>query len=147
MSEFNIVSLRKSVIDLAAKCKQLRLYKEELKRRRRAGEKDPTIEHKDSESSIVLWRMYIVIEKRRTRSSCARYHQLAYAFARGRSYSKVESKVRQGNTAQAFVIAEILMEHVSGGLTGEMAARFKTVLVEQLREWLVVEKKPAELAA
>jgi hypothetical protein len=109
-NDFHVSKIKESIKDLAEKTRQLKREKSELKRLRRTGNPKPTIEHRTSESAIVLLDMPAVLDKLRTRSSCSRYHQLAYAFVRGMPYGRVEAKNNSGNRASVTVIAEVLLD-------------------------------------
>lgn len=131
MSDFHVSRLKDSVKELAAKSRQLKNLREELKRKRRAGDKNPSVEHKTSESTIVLLYMYQVIQKLKVRSSCSRYHQLAYAFARGVPYSKLEAKTRSGNRPSVTVLVEVLKPAIQADRAATSAH-----LPQALEEWL-----------
>jgi hypothetical protein len=128
MSDFNRLSIKFSVVDLAAKCRQLTVYRRELAVRRSRGEENPTILWDDGKP-VSLAGIYA---KRATRRYCSRYHQLAYAFARGKNYAKVEATAGRDNTPSSFVIAEILAEHV----VGPAPESLKITLEPFVRAWL-----------
>jgi hypothetical protein len=130
-SDFHIPRLKDSVKELAAKVRLLKSFREELKRKWRAGDRNPFVEHKTSESELVLLCMTQVVQKLRVRSSCSRYHQLAYAFARGMPYLKVEPKTRPGNRPSVMALVEVLKPTILTDRTATMVH-----LPAALEEWL-----------
>jgi len=106
---FSVESARSSVIDLAAKCKDLRKIRNDLKTRKRAGEEHPTVPW-----TSILGEIRISIDgisgKKTIRGNCSRYHQLAYAFLRGVPYRAVEAKSR---TNPLHEVIDVLQEHLT----------------------------------
>src|SRR5574337_1597040 len=129
--DFHIPRIKDSVKELAAKTKALKEHKRKLKELRRAGQQRPTIEHRTSENTIVLLDMLSVLEKITIRSSCSRYHQLAYAFARGVPYWKLEQKTRPGNRPAVSVIVDVLKPFIQSD-----RAALSSVLPRLVQEWL-----------
>lgn len=102
--EFRKERIRESVIELAAKARELKDMRRFLRDSWREGIKDPRVTWHDGTQLDISQ----VREKLRTRSRCSRAWFLAYAFARGKPYRKVEQDSR--TRIHPITIAECLAE-------------------------------------
>ena len=143
MSDFNISALKASVIDLADKCRGLRLSKNELRDRRRAGEPDPFLEWNDGKQ-VRLWDLQM---KRNTRKHCSRHHLLAYAFARGRRYRQAEVYCDKHHAPSVWSLAEILADNLNEPCSKEARDAVLKQLRETLKVWLAEPATAAQTTA
>lgn len=109
-TKFSRESAKKSVVDLAAKCKALNIQRETLLARKRAGESNPTIMWDADTPKAYSVGIQDIQFKRAVRGSCSRAHQLAYAFIRGVPRRAIEPK---GDTFPLYSVADVLGEHLS----------------------------------
>lgn len=134
--------IRASVIDLAAKCRQLRQFRQQLRDRLRAGERDAFIVWDDG-TRVGFEAMVAKKLKRRT---CSRHHQLAYAFVRGRRYRQVERRNRAEHPASSYIVTECLLEafrdrSIVPAPELEYGGKIFTHFQKLITEWL---EEPAE---
>jgi hypothetical protein len=134
MSDFNVPAIKQAVKNLAAKGCEIQ---KEISLLRRTRPSAP-----DARSSHGYLIQEAVVRKK-SKGYCSRYHQLAYAFARGKLYLYTEMRVHPGNEPSPRVIADVLMDFLKGTHTQDSRYEFKQSLQEDVQQWLrakVVEK-------